>query len=98
MVRVERRDYSGVNSKPATNHRKTQEQTMNATRKDTVLMSAVLATVLTVLTLGSATTLVEAGHPFDAVSNAVGQQAAVRPASQDMPSVVVAAPRAVRAA
>lgn len=69
---------------------------MNAIRKDTILMSTVLATALTVLTLGSAASLVEAGHPFEAVSNAVGQQAAVRPASQDVPSVVVSAPRAVR--
>ena len=65
------------------------------TSKDNLLMSTLVATMVTLTAAGAIDTLTSASESTAVVSPA-GPQAAVRPTTTDVPAVVVTAPRMTR--
>jgi ABC-type cobalt transport system substrate-binding protein len=75
---------------------KGQEKQMK-TSKDNFLMSAVVVAILSITAVGAFDGATESGLGAAAkIDHTFGPQAAVRPASGDVPSVVVRAPRLSR--
>jgi hypothetical protein len=73
------------------------ENTMNALRKDTLLMTALLSSAVSVLVLGASVHLFEPGRALEAAGRPQQTQAAVRPTTQEVPAVVVRAAPPMRA-
>jgi hypothetical protein len=65
------------------------------TSKDNLLMSTLVAAMVTLTATGAIDALTGAGEPATIAAPAV-PQAAVRPTTTDVPSVVVTAPRITR--
>ncbi len=65
------------------------------TSKDTLLMSTLVASMITLATAGAIGMVLDSADA-GAVASAAGVQAAVRPATTEVPSVVVARPSATR--